>query len=82
MNDKCDLRYHYYRIKDCSHINKGGNTQSVATPSMPGGHESTPSKGSNVHRPRVLEGGDLASVAKYIKSHKCRNIVFMVRALC
>lgn len=77
MIDKCDLD-HYCRITT-PHINQG-RQYPVVTPSM-GGHESTPNKG-NVHQPRVLEGRDLASVAKYIKSHKCRDIVFMVRELC
>ncbi|KAK2465425.1 hypothetical protein APHAL10511_002779 [Amanita phalloides] len=44
----------------------------------PGGIESALTR--DVPRPMVLEGRDIASLAKYIKSDKCHNIVFMLGA--
>ncbi|KAF8628697.1 hypothetical protein AX15_003755 [Amanita polypyramis BW_CC] len=46
----------------------------------PGSAESTPKGGKSLPPPGVLEGKDIASVAKYIKSDKCRDIVVMLGA--
>jgi len=47
---------------------------------MPAGGRESTSKMGNTSRSQVLEGRDIASVAKYIKSDKCRNIAFMLGA--
>lgn len=45
----------------------------------PGGAGSTVKK-DELPRPRILEGRDIPSVAKYVKSDQCKNIVFMLGA--
>lgn len=48
-----------------------------------GNKESSSNDGifSSLDRPSVLEARDVRSVAKYIKSDKCKNIYVMVRSI-